>query len=123
MTVATVTTANVKQAVPFFGVTNMESSLRFYVEGLGFKIKHQWIPDLLKTIPTGEFAGVGLSMAPPRLCFKSFGREAGQRKLLAREPRFASCVKTLSPFIGSSNRAEFRRADLPMWGTACGLCR
>ena len=45
MTVASITTANVKQAVPFFGVTNMESSLRFYVEGLGFKIKNQWIPD------------------------------------------------------------------------------
>ena len=38
------TSANVKQAVPFFGVTNMEASLRFYVDGLGFKIKHQWIP-------------------------------------------------------------------------------
>lgn len=45
MTVAPVVTANVKQAVPFFGITNMESSLRFYVDGLGFKIKHQWIPD------------------------------------------------------------------------------
>jgi uncharacterized glyoxalase superfamily protein PhnB len=45
MAVATVTSANVKQAVPFFGVTNMESSLRFYVDGLGFKIKRHWIPD------------------------------------------------------------------------------
>ncbi|MGA8877402.1 MAG: VOC family protein [Candidatus Korobacteraceae bacterium] len=36
---------NVKQAVPFFGVTNMESSLRFYVDGLGFKMKNYWIPD------------------------------------------------------------------------------
>jgi len=36
---------NVKQAVPFFGVTNMESSLRFYVEGLGFKMTRWWIPD------------------------------------------------------------------------------
>src|SRR5215470_1798844 len=45
MTAATITSANVKQAVPFFGVTNMESSLRFYVEGLGFKIKYQWVPD------------------------------------------------------------------------------
>jgi lactoylglutathione lyase len=25
--------ANVKKAVPFFGVTNMEASLRFYVDG------------------------------------------------------------------------------------------
>lgn len=45
MTVAPIVAANVKQAVPFFGITNMESSLRFYVDGLGFKIKHQWIPD------------------------------------------------------------------------------
>ncbi len=30
---------NVKQAVPFFGVANMESSLRFYVDGLGFTMK------------------------------------------------------------------------------------
>lgn len=45
MAVATVTSVNVKQAVPFFGVTNMESSLRFYVDGLGFKMKNYWIPD------------------------------------------------------------------------------
>jgi lactoylglutathione lyase len=36
---------NVKQAVPFFGVTNMEASLKFYVDGLGFKMKNYWIPD------------------------------------------------------------------------------
>jgi lactoylglutathione lyase len=39
------TSANVKQAVPFFCVTNMEASLRFYVDGLGFKMKRRWIPD------------------------------------------------------------------------------
>ncbi|MGA7683769.1 MAG: VOC family protein [Terriglobales bacterium] len=46
MAVATVTSVNVKQAVPFFGVTNMESSLRFYVDGLGFQMKNYWIPDV-----------------------------------------------------------------------------
>ncbi len=45
MPVETNTSANVKQAVPFFGVTNMEASLRFYVDGLGFKMKRWWIPD------------------------------------------------------------------------------
>ena len=45
MSVETATSANVKQAVPFFGVTNMETSLRFYVDGLGFKMKRWWIPD------------------------------------------------------------------------------
>ena len=37
--------ANVKQAIPFFGVTNMESSLRFYVDGLGFVLQRKWIPE------------------------------------------------------------------------------
>lgn len=36
--------SNVRQAVPFFGVTSMEASLVFYVEGLGFEMKRQWIP-------------------------------------------------------------------------------
>jgi len=36
---------NVQQAVPFFMVSNMEASLRFYVEGLGFQRTKQWIPD------------------------------------------------------------------------------
>jgi lactoylglutathione lyase len=36
---------NVKQAVPFFGVSSMDASLRFYVEGLGFEMKRKWIPE------------------------------------------------------------------------------
>jgi lactoylglutathione lyase len=42
MPVETMTSTNVKQAVPFFGVTNMEASLRFYVDGLGFKMT-RWV--------------------------------------------------------------------------------
>ena len=45
MPIETIVSANVKQAVPFFGVTNMDASLRFYVDGLGFRIKNSWIPD------------------------------------------------------------------------------
>jgi lactoylglutathione lyase len=45
MPVETMRSANVRQAVPFFGVSNMEASLRFYVDGLGFKMKRWWIPD------------------------------------------------------------------------------
>jgi hypothetical protein len=37
MTVVSATSVNVKQAVPFFGVTNMEASLQFYVDGFGFQ--------------------------------------------------------------------------------------
>ena len=37
--------ANVQQAVPFFGVSNMEASFRFYVDGLGFVMTKKWTPD------------------------------------------------------------------------------
>jgi len=39
------TEANVRQAVPFFAVSNIETSLRFYVDGLGFKMTNRWIDE------------------------------------------------------------------------------
>jgi lactoylglutathione lyase len=39
------TEPNVQQAVPFFMVSNLEASLRFYVEGLGFTMTRQWIDE------------------------------------------------------------------------------
>jgi len=45
MTTDSKTPANVKEVVPFFGVSSMEGSVRFYVDKLGFVMKHQWVPD------------------------------------------------------------------------------
>ena len=36
---------NVKQVVPLFAVSNMERSLSFYVNGLGFTMTNKWIDD------------------------------------------------------------------------------
>ena len=36
---------NVTQAVPFFGIRDMEASLRFYVDGLGFVMTNKWTPE------------------------------------------------------------------------------
>lgn len=36
---------NVQQAVPFFSVADMQESLRFYVDGLGFEMTKKWIDD------------------------------------------------------------------------------
>ncbi len=36
---------NVQQAVPFFRVSNMEASLRYYVEGLGFRMTRKWLDE------------------------------------------------------------------------------
>ncbi len=64
---ATITSANVKQAVPLFGVTDMESSLRFYVYGLGFAMERRWIPD-----GDGEYPGDG----KVRWCWLELGHAA-----------------------------------------------
>ncbi len=36
---------NLQQVVPLFDVNHMETSLRFYEDGLGFKITNKWIVD------------------------------------------------------------------------------
>ena len=36
---------NVKQVVPFLRVSEMERSVRFYIDGLGFTMKHEWVPE------------------------------------------------------------------------------
>jgi lactoylglutathione lyase len=38
------TEPNVTQAIPFFMVTSMEASLRFYIDGLGFRKTKEWTP-------------------------------------------------------------------------------
>jgi catechol 2,3-dioxygenase-like lactoylglutathione lyase family enzyme len=39
------TKSNVKQAVPFFAVSDIEQSLGFYIDGLGFEMINKWIDD------------------------------------------------------------------------------
>lgn len=36
---------NVRQAVPFFAVSDIQASLRFYVDGLGARMTNQWIDE------------------------------------------------------------------------------
>lgn len=73
MAVAAATSANVKQAVPFFHVTNLESSLRFYVDGLGFKMKHQWVPDRDEDYPAdGKIRWCWLELGEAAIMLQEF---------------------------------------------------
>lgn len=36
---------NLKQVIPFLGVTDIERSIRFYIDGLAFTMKHKWEPE------------------------------------------------------------------------------
>ena len=72
MTLATSASANVKQAVPFFGVSNMESSLRFYVDGLGFKMKRSWVPDRAEDNPEGKIRWCWLELGDAAIMLQEF---------------------------------------------------
>jgi catechol 2,3-dioxygenase-like lactoylglutathione lyase family enzyme len=96
---------NVEQSVPFFGVTNIEASLRFYVDGLGFELKNKWIVDdrirwcwlqvggaslmlqefLREGIPTGKL-GEGVSVYFMCKDALAIYREARTRGLEAKRP-------------------------------------
>jgi uncharacterized glyoxalase superfamily protein PhnB len=72
MTTATVTRVNVKQAVPFFGVTNMEASLRFYVDGLGFEMRRRWIPEAAEDKPDGRIRWCWLELGEAAIMLQEF---------------------------------------------------
>ena len=82
MTVESITSANVKQAVPFFGVTNMEASLRFYVDGLGFKMKHWWIPDSAEDHPDGRIRWCWLQLGDAAIMLQEFLPERTPKEML-----------------------------------------
>lgn len=100
---------NVEQAVPFLMVTNMDSSLRFYVDGLGFEMTRKWTPEgrirwcwlqlggaalmlqeyLKDRVPEGKL-GQGVS-----LCFQCKDALALYRAFLSRE------IQAKKPFVGN----------------------
>jgi catechol 2,3-dioxygenase-like lactoylglutathione lyase family enzyme len=72
VTIATITSVNVKQAVPFFGVTHMEASLRFYIDGLGFEMKNSWIPDRAEDLPDGRIRWCWLQLGDAAIMLQEF---------------------------------------------------
>jgi lactoylglutathione lyase len=59
---------NVRQAVPFFAVKDMESSLHYYVDGLGFEMTHRWIDD-------GKLRWCWLQLGGAALMLQEFRKE------------------------------------------------
>jgi uncharacterized glyoxalase superfamily protein PhnB len=72
MQVETMTNVNVKQAVPFFRVSNMEASLRFYVDGLGFEMTRWWIPDGENDKPDGRVRWCWLELGGAAMMLQEF---------------------------------------------------
>jgi len=95
---------NVKQAVPFFMVSNIETSLRWYIGGLGFTMTNQWIVDgrirwcllehgtagLMLQVSESEKGGAGVS-----ICFLCEDALALYHDFRARG------VDAAEPFVGN----------------------
>lgn len=62
------TEPNVKQAVPFFAVSSMEESLRFYIDGLGFEMTIKWIDE-------GKLRWCWLQLGGAALMLQEFRKE------------------------------------------------
>ena len=62
------TEMNVKQAVPFFAVANIEASVRYYVDGLGFQMTQQWVVE-------GKLRWCWLQLGGAALMLQEFARE------------------------------------------------
>lgn len=118
MTIATSTSVNVKQAVPFFGVTNMEASLRFYVDGLGFQMKRRWIPDRPEDKPDGRIRWCWLQLGEAAIMLQEFLPERRPKEVLGagvnicfqcedalalyREFKARGLQQRQRPFVGNS---------------------
>jgi len=57
---------NIKLAVPFFMVRDMENSLKFYVKELGFEVTNQWTPQGKIEWCWLQREGVSLMLQEPR---------------------------------------------------------
>ena len=62
------TTANVRQAVPFFRVKSIAESLRYYVDGLGFQLAHKWMDE-------GKLRWCWLELGGAALMLQEFRKE------------------------------------------------
>jgi lactoylglutathione lyase len=110
-------TSNVKQVIPFFRITDMERSLHFYLDGLGFTLKNKWVVDekirwcwlelggaalMLQTfekedgsvgVPTGKL-GEGVSLEFQCHDAVALYREFISRGLQASEPQVGNSMWT-----------------------------
>ena len=137
MTGGSATGENVRQVVPFLRVASMQHSVRFYLDGLGFAMKNQWVVAgelrwcwlarggaslmLQKFHPTGRGSetpepkvGIGIS-----LCFQcedaiAIYREGLAHGLEASEPEVGNAMWVTTILDPDGYRLQFESAtDVP----------
>jgi catechol 2,3-dioxygenase-like lactoylglutathione lyase family enzyme len=98
----TKTDTNVTQAVPFFHVTDIEASVRFYVDGLGFKMTKRWVD-------AGKLQWCWLELGDAALMLQAFrteghGPQRPEGKLGLGVVISFQCKDALAIFQGAKSR-------------------
>jgi catechol 2,3-dioxygenase-like lactoylglutathione lyase family enzyme len=105
------TSSNIRLAVPFFMVMNMEASLQFYVNKLGFTLANQWTPRGKIEWCLLQRDGVWLMLQEPRNKEQFNGTEKGKgisicfqcKDALALYHEFSSHnIEIKEPFVGNN---------------------
>ena len=124
MPVKTITTANMKQAVPFFGVTNTEASLRFYLDGPGFTIVRKWIPEGDEHYPSdGKIRWCWLELGEAAIMLQEFLPERKPKEKLGTGINVCfQCEDALALYREFKSRG-IKTRTARRWETASGLCR
>src|SRR5258708_35181837 len=87
---------NVQQAVPFFLVSDMERSLRYYVGGLGFELTKKWTP-------RGRIEWCWLQMGSPSLMRQAFGKAPAEKVSMGISVVF-KCHDALATYCETKQR-------------------
>src|SRR4051812_15627831 len=105
------TSPNIQLAVPFFMVTNMDASLHFYVDKLGFTLTNQWAPRGKIEWCSFQRDGVSLMLQEPRnkeqfnemekgkgvsICFQCNDALALYREFIKHD------IEIKEPFVGNN---------------------
>jgi lactoylglutathione lyase len=72
------TAANIQQVIPFFRIAEMDRSLRFYLDGLGFTLKNKWVVE-------GKIRWCMLEIGGAALMLQTFEKEDGSNPIPAEK--------------------------------------
>jgi lactoylglutathione lyase len=107
---------NVKQVVPFFRISDMDRSVRFYIDGLGFVMRNKWVVDEQLRWCWLELGGAALMLQT----YVKDGSNAPVGKLDQGVSLAFQCedaVKLYRDFISRGLEASEPQVDNSMWVT------
>ena len=85
MTTASTTEINVQQAVPFFMVSDIDTSLRFYIDGLGFTKTIEWVDE-------GKLRWCWLELGGAAMMLQEFWKSGNHSNVPAEKLGMGVCI-------------------------------